>query len=85
MTVYNSDVIKAAVAVQRQSIALIKSRLRTRHDVAVIQRGTRLVGCPTIARRRKTVKDIHREMGDYYFRRAFRMSILTFTVQVAVS
>ena len=77
MARYTSEVVKAAVAVQRQSIALLKTKLGTRRHHVVHKHGSRY-GCPTITRRRKTVKDIHREMGDGYFRRAFRMSIFNF-------
>ena len=61
---------------QQQTLAMIQNCIKHRM-VHHPKRGTRL-GCPTIARKRKTVQGILRDMGENYFRRAFRMSSLTF-------
>ena len=52
-------------------------------SVAVLQeeakkRPSSRLGCPTVSRIRKSVSQIYRELGDTYFRRAFRMKMKTF-------
>ena len=76
MVVYRSAVFEAVAATQLHSIAKIKHRIRT-SSYPSKKVGSRL-GCPTIFRRRVSVSEIYRRMGSTYFRRAFRMSYLTF-------
>ena len=76
MAIYRSAVFEAVAATHLHSIIRLKHRVRV-SCVPKKKSGSRL-GCPTIFRQRVTVNDIHRRMGDIYFRRAFRMSFLTF-------
>ena len=53
------------------------SVLRKKNTAAAPATGTR-TGCPTIPRKRKTMRQVRRELGDRMFRRSFRMSFHTF-------
>ena len=81
MVRYSKVAFKVVVAAQLYSIANVKHKLKHSQKLVSLKKkpGTRL-GCPTIPRTRKWMAAIHRELGPGYFRRAFRMSFLTFKI-----
>ena len=78
MVKYSHFAFKTVVAKQLNSIAIFKHRLR--NSQRVVKKPGNRQGCPTIPRTRKWIRQILRELGPGYFRRAFRMSYLTFRI-----
>ena len=68
-----NSLISAAAVANVLLIASQRTRMRTSH------RGTTQPGRTFRKRYRRSVKDIYNELGDIYFRRAYRMKYSTFT------